>query len=245
LQLLISARADIEATDESGKRPLQYATLSGTEQVVAALTESGAAVNACDTLVRRTALHLAAMRSHMQVMRYLINHDADVNMTDMDGTSVLHFATLNSNDDMVNLLIEARAQIGASDQHGMTPLHDAALASSDSGVLPIRSLIEASAQVGQTDMFGRTALHFAAGMDHEAVVACLIAYGANVNSTDDINGWTALHWAADKGYEGIAHCLLKCGAKLDLKDKFGKTAAFYADDGGHTLLAAELRPNIS
>jgi len=132
-------------------------------------------------------------------------------------------------------------QVDVSDQHGMTPLHGSALASSDSGVLPIRTLIESGAEVGQIDMFGRTALHFAAGMDHEAVVACLIAYGANVNTTDDINGWTALHWAADKGYEGIARCLLKCGAQLDIKDKFGRTAAFYAEDGGYKLLATELR----
>jgi ankyrin repeat protein len=154
---------------------------------------------------------------------------------------VLHFAALNSNDDMVNLLIEAEAKVDAYDQHGMTPLHGSALASSDSGVLPIRTLIEAGAEVDQTDMFGRTALHFAAGMDHEAVLACLIAYGANVNTTDDINGWTALHWAADKGYEGIARCLLKCGSSLELQDKFGKTAAAYAEDGGHKFLAVELR----
>ena len=127
------------------------------------------------------------------------------------------------------------------DQHGMTPLHGSALASSDSGVLPIRTLIEAGAEVGQVDMFGRTALHFAAGMDHEAVVACLIAYGANVNATDDINGWTALHWAADRGYDGIARCLIKCGAELDIEDNFGKTAAVYAKDGGYNLLEVELR----
>lgn len=36
---------------------------------------------------------------------------ADVNSTDVDGTSALHFATLNSNDEMVNLLIEARAKV--------------------------------------------------------------------------------------------------------------------------------------
>merc|ERR1712232_1404654 len=181
------------------------------------------------------------MGAHSGVLKYLLMHGADVNAADIDGASSIHFAALNSNDEIVIALIEAKAKVDAKDQHGMTPLHNAALASSDSGVLPLRSLIESGAEVGQTDTVGRTALHFAAGMDHEAVVTCLIAYGANVNSTDDINGWTALHWAADKGYEGIARCLIKCGAKLDLQDKFGNIAARYADDAGHTLLGAELR----
>ena len=103
-------------------------------------------------------------------------------------------------------------------------------------------LIDAGAPVSQQDNFGRTALHFGAGLDHEGVVACLLAHGADANAVDDINGWTALHWASDKGYHGIGEILVEEGADLSIQDKFGHTALHYATEDGHAEMFATLTP---
>ena len=76
---------------------------------------------------------------------------------------------------------------------------------------------------------GRTPLHYAAQGEAPAVVAALVAGGADPNQRDERGGWTPLHLAAWFGKNPeVVWTLLEAGANPDAKDKAGKIPWNYA-----------------
>ena len=68
-----------------------------------------------------TALHLAAVRGHLDVVQLLLRYGADANARDAgDNATPLHFAAGAGHVDIVRLLLEAGADV-----HGHGALHDA------------------------------------------------------------------------------------------------------------------------
>ena len=58
----------------------------------------------------------------------------------------------------------------------------------------------------------RTALHFAVNSSSEAIVACLLAHGADPNIRDEGDHAMPLHFAAEKEHLGIIRLLVEHGA---------------------------------
>jgi ankyrin repeat protein len=77
-----------------------------------------------------------------------------------------------------------------------------------------------------------------AGEEHHAVVARLLAAGADP-SAPEASGWTPLHSAAISGNERLAVVLLDAGASVDalVEDRAGSTPLAYALFYGHTATA--------
>ena len=74
-------------------------------------------------------------------------------------------------------------------------------------------------------------IHSATAANSMALVALLIAHGANVNARQHHNV-TALHSAAHRGNKALVELLLKNGADPELASDDGKKAADYAKEGG-------------
>lgn len=91
----------------------------------------------------------------------------------------------------------------------------------DLGALARLSPAEADA----IDEDGRTPLmHAVLAEDADpALVALLIARGADVRARDRAEGWTALHFAARDGAAALAGTLLEAGAPVDAADCHGNT----------------------
>ena len=141
----------------------------------------------------------------------------------------------------VRLFLAARLA-NASARGGRTPLHCAA----DRGHLAcvdalLRTDVEAFSGVDQQGPLQQTACHVAAAAGHTAVVARLIAGGADVGARG-VGDVTALHLAAESGSEDCVQLLLEAGGggKGVLARYKGWTPLHYAARGGHTACAEAL-----
>ena len=110
--------ADPNEADD-GLPVLVYAALQGQTDIVTALIEAGANVNATGP-GEATALMYAAAGGHMKVLQALIEAGADVNATDSSGWTALMRATAPGQTEAVTALIEAGADVNATNQIGGT-----------------------------------------------------------------------------------------------------------------------------
>ncbi|TNY18668.1 ankyrin repeat-containing domain protein, partial [Rhodotorula diobovata] len=145
----------------SGLAPLHYAAQKGHADIVKWLIEEAGAmpeledsegeVRTCSlsflarrtpsraqgltarALARQTPLHKASHRGHLDVCRFLISRDVDVNTPDSDGWTALHNAASRGWLDVARLLVEAGAHVDAQSTHRYTALMNAA----SKGQLPL------------------------------------------------------------------------------------------------------------
>jgi hemoglobin len=91
VQLLLSRwRIDPNVRDGGRHTPLYYvANEAGTREIVAALVNAGADVNACDGVMRCTPLHMAARRGNLELCEALLDQGANINARDTRGDTPL------------------------------------------------------------------------------------------------------------------------------------------------------------
>lgn len=73
-----------------------------------------------------TALHIAALNGHIDVVEFLVAKGADVNAKNKSNATPLHFAALVGQKGVVEILLANGADIHAKDNNGKTPLDMAA-----------------------------------------------------------------------------------------------------------------------
>jgi ankyrin repeat protein len=70
-----------------------------------------------------SALHAVSQRGPVQLLQLLLEHKADVQAGDSQGTTPLHLAARSGNAQKVQCLLAAGAPHGAVNSQGNTPLH--------------------------------------------------------------------------------------------------------------------------
>ena len=121
VKILISAGADVNASNSRGWTPLHQASRKGYFEIVKYLVDNGADVNAPKN-DSWTPLHLASTYGDFEIVKYLVENGADVNASDNYGSTPLHFASLIGYFEIVKYLVENGADVNASDNDGETPL---------------------------------------------------------------------------------------------------------------------------
>jgi ankyrin repeat protein len=125
---LLQAKADVNAADAQGKTVLMHALGNRTLSTIATLLERGAKINATDAQgmtplmyavrdCRHDPLRIygrkddpaAATARYLELSRYLIDHQADVNHRDRSGQTALGLARSGGGAEMVELLKKAGA----------------------------------------------------------------------------------------------------------------------------------------
>lgn len=120
-QMLLDARANMEAQDGHGNTPLHIACKHGQLSVAQLLLESGAVLNSRNT-PEETPLHLACQYGNLDVAQLLLKNGADVNAVSEIGETPLHVACQLDHLEVSQLLISAGANRSVTDLCGQTPL---------------------------------------------------------------------------------------------------------------------------
>ena len=105
-----------------------------------------------------TPLHSAAYYGNLEIVRKLIEYDADISAEDREGCTALFIASngLHLKDlGVIRLLVERGADVNARAKDGSTPLHEA---SSHGALEVVRLLLELGTDVEAVDGDGKTAL---------------------------------------------------------------------------------------
>ena len=209
-----------------------------------------------------TPLYLASEKGHLDVVKELIAHRADINKGTDAGVTPLSAASLNGHVKVVNELLNNKASVDQADnKDGSTPLH---LASWYDYVDIVRALVEEGADVNIKDRYGDTPLHIASSEGFLDVVKALFQGGANINLSNndedtpmsraasrghvevvrylmkmgadideaDINDLKPLHLAAENDYVDVVRALVEEGADVNIKDRYGDTPLHIASSEG-------------
>ncbi|PGH09567.1 hypothetical protein GX51_00673 [Blastomyces parvus] len=165
-------------------------------------------------------LILDTPRSDQQMLRFLLERGADVNIQDHKGCTALSLAARRDDLPAVRLLLEQGADVNIQDREGYTALSLAAW----KGDLPvIKLLLKQGANVNIQDREGCTALSLAVRRGDLRAVRLLLEQGADVN-IQDREGCTALSLAAWKGDLPVIKLLLERGADVNIQDCQRRTA---------------------
>ena len=180
----------------------------GDSEVVEALLDSGADINARDEQ-NQTALHQAASRGHTPIVKLLLERRADVNAKNLFGQTPLLAPVYRGSLDIVQALLGAGADVDArSGFAGQTPL----LAVSSGRTKVVEALLEEGADVNaKGEAYHETALMLAATTGSTATVKALLEKGADVKAVS-INGRTALMMAEALDHTEVVKLLQDAGA---------------------------------
>lgn len=245
-----------------GQNPLLEAARSGAVPQVRDLLDSGLPIDVTDR-DRRTALHLAAARGHLEVARLLLDRGADINATDrMGGTPLRHAAAggymqvlghLAADVERAGclgglvgaLLRRASQRRGSGDGELLRDprLATATVASGDPAM--VRFLLERGADPDVRDNLRSTPLWWAAMMGNAEVAGILLDHMPHACLSGGI-GEVVLHLAAECGHAEVARTLLERGVDVNARRSLGEddltcTPLQRANQRGHAEVAALLR----
>src|SRR5438093_1029313 len=165
----------------------------------------------------------AAMNRNKDAVRSLLQKKADVNATQIDGTTALHWAVRADDLETAELLIRAGANASATNRYGVTPLY---LATVNGNAAIIQRLLEADADPNSVDPAGETALMTAARTGAPEALRVLLDRGAKVNAPEPEFQETALMLAVRENHPAAVKLLIERGAELNAHTRIGATPAF-------------------
>lgn len=115
--------------------------------------------------------HLAAANNHFEVVKLLLQQQAQVNLQDKKGRTPLHRATASNHADIVMLLLQYKANSNQQDMDGRTALHIASL--HDDYLDVVKLLVENHANIYIPNNDIKTALDIARTFKANSVVQYL------------------------------------------------------------------------
>ncbi|XP_044260011.1 ankyrin repeat domain-containing protein 17 isoform X12 [Tribolium madens] len=233
--LLIERGANIEEVNDEGYTPLMEAAREGHEEMVHLLLGQGANINAQTDETQETALTLAccggftevadillkggadielgastplmeaAQEGHLDLVKFLLENDANVLAQTQTGDTALTYACENGHTDVADLLLQYDADLEHESEGGRTPLMKACRAGH---LCTVQFLISKGANVRrQTTNNDHTPLSLACAGGHLAVVELLLSHNADPCHKLKDNS-TMLIEAAKGGHTNVVQLLL-------------------------------------
>ncbi|NWX91343.1 INVS protein, partial [Nothoprocta pentlandii] len=192
-------------SDLEGRTSFMWAAGKGSDDVIRTMLnlKLDIDINMTDKYAG-TALHAAALSGHVNTVKLLLEHNAQVDALDVMKHTPLFRACEMGHKDVIQTLIKGGARVDLVDQDGHSPLHWAALGG-NADVCQI--LIENKINPNVQDYAGRTPLQCAAYGGYINCMVVLLENNADPNIQDK-EGRTALHWLCNNGYLDAIKLLL-------------------------------------
>jgi uncharacterized protein len=244
VKALLEAGADAKAIDHVGATALHEACIARAEAVAALLVAAHASVNARDSILLESPLHLAATFGAVGVVGRLLDAGAEVDALDGTGASALWRAAEQGHLDVVDRLLAAKASVAPT---ARKPESAFAIATRNGHLDVARTLVDrtpdlgpalvATAEAGALDLAERLRARgvdlvqsgpdaLVAAADRPAMLARLLEWKVPVDARDG-RGATALLEAAGAGNVESARLLLARGADPAARTTSGLGAAAF------------------
>ncbi|XP_063956306.1 death-associated protein kinase 1-like isoform X1 [Lytechinus pictus] len=166
-----------------------------------------------------TALHLAAGYGHVDIIRYLQDKGATIDVADKHGDNAVYWAARQGQIAAMSFLKDQGCRLDAQNKTGETPLHVAGRYGQGEAV---QYLCDQAVNMNLADEDGETPLHIAAWHGYTSIVQTLCKAGATLDLKNK-DGETTLLCAAARGHLDIVKILVEAGALLNTIDKHGIT----------------------
>lgn len=213
---LLSANAGVLIQDHQGWIPLHHAAAYGhcdiLNELLGFTSKHHTSANESFSIDMKTtsglsALSLAVLNHHEDIVKRLLQANANTSLTTADGWNPLHIASWSGDDAIVKHLLLAKADPSSPSMGHLklSPLHVAAMRGQ---VDIVQQLLDAKADLSLVDGIGCTPLHSAAHWGFEGVLKILLESDINP-FVQDRDGKTALHYAATTGSVEIVELLLE------------------------------------
>ncbi len=175
------------------------------------------ALATCRLSLAASDLADAVMQQDAARVRTLLDHRADVNAAQPDGSTALHWAAYRGDARTAAVLLAAGAHPNVKTDTGMTPL---ILACVSGNVQLVQALLDHGADVNQTLSHGETPLMMAARTGTVPILALLLRHGAPIDAREKLRGTTALMWAAANSNPDAVRFLVAKGADFSARSGF-------------------------
>ncbi|XP_050437017.1 ankyrin repeat domain-containing protein 6-like [Adelges cooleyi] len=211
---------------EDGRTALHYAASTGDcPAVTELLAKKSVDPNAQDA-VGYSAVQIAAAEGHLDVLKLLLRHKADVNLHDsLHGNTALHEASWKGYSKTVALLVSSGSQLDHKNYGGSTALH---LCCQNGHNQSCRELLLAGCDPDVQNNYGDTPLHTSARYGHAGVFRILLSAQCKV-SEQNKNGDTVLHIAAAMARKKLTRIILQAKCNTMLRNKQNETAKDIAE----------------
>ncbi|CAF1638922.1 unnamed protein product [Rotaria magnacalcarata] len=245
VKLLLRRGANPNAITKLGSTPFLLASEICDLDIIEACVEASADVDFAPSgpdadklnITGQTALFMATLEDRVDVVKFLIEKGAHVNIQNRFGVSPLLLCAEVGNFELVQALVQAGANVNITPQGelaernylaGQTPLYGAA---KKGHVKICEYLIQNGADVNAITMTGTTPLYTATEEGHLEIVVLLIDHGADVNLSPNgqvarnlhIENQTPLLIACVIKHEQIIRYLVKSGANVNLTCESGSS----------------------
>ncbi len=185
------------------------------------LSEIVNAKDGCDI----APLHLAAGNGKLDIVKYLINKGASIDVRDCFYQTPLYWAAKSGELDMVKYLVNKGASVDIEDSYGWTALYWAV--ENENFYIAEYLIKEKGIDVSARYSNGKTMLHEAIRFAKLDAVRYLIGKGIDIDIKDGY-GDTPLHWAAIRGKIDMVRYFIEQGADVNAKDNDDLTSLHWA-----------------
>ena len=226
VKVLLAAGADPTIADEEGFTCL-YAAVDGrcNTETLQALIDHGAHVDA-KRKDGTNALMCACRTGQSEIVKFLLEAGADVNITNANGSTSLHVAIIGDcSNETLEKIVQQGAAVNAMGNRGKTALiHACESAKTES----VKLLLKKGADPNISDDKGYTSLHaVVSGRCTDNALEDLITHGAYLDAQNK-SGKTALWLACSDKKENSIKILLTAGSNPNIADNNGYTSLHVA-----------------
>ena len=257
-QITIAIIAILSAVQIVISEPIHDAARSGDIKLVQAELDKGVDINFKDSEYGGTPLHFAAYGGALNVVKFLLANEAEVDVGNNQGWTALFYASDEGHFNVVEFLIDSNANVEwrdnnlrRADYHSRNHKEIASLLvglieesifqSSELGDIDsVKQFLDEGFQVDMDSELG-TALHYAIHANHKEVAELLVSRGADVNAKN-WRGRSPLFFV--NGSLDLVEFLIENGADIDARDSTGSTVLHYASLFQGPSFGGRPRPSI-
>jgi ankyrin repeat protein len=240
VQLLLDAGADAAIVDKRGNNLLHHAVDAGNADIVALLLEQdGIDINRARDQYGSTPLIMAARDNNVVMAQLLMDHGADLEVGDDWNDTPVNIAAYRGSLDVLKLLVARGAATNVVNTQGVEALEH----SQNQNHAEVEAYLLSLQQAAYADMTQEEkdeALLTAVRSDDAAMVAEMLAAGADVNTSEQSLGLTPIAIATVRHNLEIATLLLDADADVTVIDKQKNNLLHHAATHNSTEIAALL-----